>query len=523
MGRLLIRADADGRMGTGHVMRCLALARAWQSADGPRHGSQSTFLSRCPIEGLRRRIRSAGNELILLDRSHPAPSDLAATLDVLAQAKTGSQPADATWVVLDGYHFDSSYQLAVRDAGGRVVAIDDSVRLPHYHADVLLNQNAGAEQLDCACDSETSLLLGPRFALLRPEFQPWESFRRMTPGLARKVLVTLGGADPTNATLPVLGALARLSDAAAKDAVPHWEAKIVLGPANPHLDSLREKLRRTSGNVQLLTDVDDMAELMAWADVAVTAAGTTCWELARMQLPAVALVVADNQEPIARRLAEMGAVTRPEHSGQDIEERIAEALSALCHDPDRRAKQSEVGRRLVDGRGAGRVVAVMRALAGPLPVEQTQLRRAVAEDVMPLWRLKNDPTVRQTAIASSARVPLHVHIEWFRQKLSSPDTRIWVLDFQGLVVGVVRYDRTGPATAEISMAVAAAFRRRGLATRMLRETRSPACRELQVTNLHAMIRQQNIPSARVFAKAGFVETIAKSINNQPCRLFKQTI
>lgn len=509
MGPLLVRADADGRQGTGHVMRCLALARAWRDC-----GGRPAFVTCCPVERLRQRIRTAGSELVPLDRPHDDPADLSATLDVLGRLQAETAEGQGVWTVLDGYYFDSAYRRAIRAAGGRVLAVDDLVRPSHHHADLLLNPNAGAELLECACDPDTTLLLGTRYALLRPEFMRWEAWRREVPHTARRILVTFGGADPQNATAAVLQALGQID-------VPSWEAKVVLGAANPHCDWLRRQLRRLPGRIELLLDPSDMPELMAWADVAVSAAGSTCWELAWMRLPAVVLTAADNQQPIARQLSATGAAAGLGWFERPTVEEIAEAISTLCRDRDRRLCYSRLGRRLVDGGGARRVVAVMRALSGALPAGQLRLRRAAAHDLMPLWRLKNDPAVRRVSLVSSDPVPLEEHTAWFNRRLSSPDTLIWVWEFQGLVVAVIRYDRTLPGTAEISLSVAAAFRRRGLAGRLLRETAASVRRELHVDCLRAIVRRENVPSAGTFAKAGFVKVDSRPVKSRECHIFEQ--
>ena len=506
--KLLVRADADDRIGTGHVMRCLALAQAWQAA-----GGQVVFLSRCPVPKLRERIRASSAELILLDHPHPHPADLSAVLAWLDQAGSHTAPAAPSWVVLDGYHFDAEYQRAVRAAAARLLVIDDAAQLPHYHAELLLNQNLGAEQLDYACDDDTTCLLGCRYAMLRPEFHVRTSLRRETPPIARKLLVTLGGADPKNATCTVLRALARLD-------VPAWEAKVVVGSANLHAARLREQLRHIPAGAELLTEVTDMRELMAWADLAVSAAGTTCWESAVMGLPAAVLVVAENQRLLAERLSEAGVATYLGRSEDLTPEQLADALSALCHDRGRRRRQSEAGRTLVDGCGVERVVAVMHALGGKLPAEQVTLRRAVAEDLLMVWRLANHPTVRRNSL-STASIPLEEHRAWFRHKLSDPAARMWVLDFQGLVVAVIRYDRTEPGVAEVSIQVAAGLRRRGLALRLLDSTRPAACRELQIRRVRAVVRGENLPSMRAFAKAGFTQVGCRPIGNQRCHVLER--
>ncbi len=523
---LLVRADAGPQIGTGHLMRSLALAQAWRSA-----GRAATFITCCKVEGLRDRIHDAGARLVPLQRPHPDPTDLRATLAVVAEARSESKSSSAasnpTWLVLDGYHFDAAYQRALRDAGARVMVVDDLAHQRHYHADVLLNQNLGAEDLDYACDTDTVLLLGCRYALLRPEFRRFGSFRRETPKTARRLLVTLGGADPDNVTAKVIAALA-------SGDLSRLHAKVMVGSANPHLETLRDQVRHGPGNIELLTDVTDVAGPMAWADLALSAAGSTAWELAFMQVPVVLLTLAENQEPIARQMAAAGAATSLGRTENLTADTIAQQVTALCRRRNRRAAQSRAGRRLVDGRGAERVVAVCEALGDsscpPMATPEVSisevnrsaltLRPATPEDARPLWRLTNDPAVRRVALVSADRIPWGSHLRWFRRRLASPGTCIWVLDFHGLVLAQIRCNRIGAATAEISVSVAPAFRRRGLASRLVELTCSQARDRLGVARLRAIVRTENLASARTFAKAGFTLVGTHAIHGHPCHVYE---
>ena len=92
--------------------------------------------------------------------------------------------------MLDGYHFRPSYQLRVKDSGHPLLVIDDMAHLDHYYADVVLNQNIHAEQLDYSCEPYARMLLGSRYVLLRREFWPWREWQREIPQVAHKVLVT---------------------------------------------------------------------------------------------------------------------------------------------------------------------------------------------------------------------------------------------------------------------------------------------------------------------------------------------
>ena len=351
-GRLVIRADAGPAIGIGHVMRCLALARAWREA-----GGEATLVGRSPTGDLRERIRAAGIDYRPLGQTHPDPSDLAMTRDVVQAAVAEQGGAGGAWLAVDGYHFDARYYQALRETGCRVLVVDDMAHLPYYDADLILNQNLGAEELDYPSGGRTVLLRGVRYVLLRPEFQRYREVGRDVARTAKRVLVTLGGADPRNVTEQAVRALEQVE-------LPGLEAKIVAGAANPRAGRLREEIGRGRADVELLTRVDDVPWLMAWADVALSAAGSTCWELAFMGLPAAVVVAADNQVPIARRLAEEGVV---DHLGdwEDLTaERIAGRLASLCRDQARRREMSRCGRRMVDGLGAQRVVAAMRDLDG---------------------------------------------------------------------------------------------------------------------------------------------------------------
>jgi UDP-2,4-diacetamido-2,4,6-trideoxy-beta-L-altropyranose hydrolase len=510
-GTLVIRADASGSVGAGHVMRCLALAQAWQG-----RGGRTIWIGHCPIEALRRRIRAADAAFEPLEHPHPYPSDLAATRASLSRIARESDAFEIIWLVLDGMHFDPAYQEAVRPAEGRMLVIDDQAAWPQYHADVLLNQNLGAERHPYVCDDHASFLLGPRYALLRREFLPQESWRRKPVELGKdrpaRILVTLGGVDPGNATSLVLEGLQRLDVA--------WEARVVLGTANPHGKNLSAPVAKGGPLVQFLNDVHNMPEQMAWADVAVSAAGSTCWELAFMELPAAVILLADNQRAVAGPLAEAGTLVNLGPLAELTADRVAAELGVICRDAKRRFAMGETGRRLVDARGAERVVAVMSALDDPLPDDQLQLRLATSDDLLPLWRLANDAAVRQFSLSPDP-ITLEEHSAWFQAKLAREETAIWVFDFHGLILATVRYDRVDPQTAEVSLSVAPAFRRRGLGTKLLQRNLRLIRDRLGVKRLRAVVRQENVPSARIFVKTGFRQVDVAQVKGHACQVFER--
>jgi UDP-2,4-diacetamido-2,4,6-trideoxy-beta-L-altropyranose hydrolase len=332
---LLIRADAAPEIGAGHVMRCLALAQAWKG-----RGGEAVFIGRCEAPALRARLAREGFRLLPVPATHPDPADLAATL--AAVRDTG-----ASWVVLDGYGFDAGFQRGVRESGAKVLVLDDYRHLPEYHADLVLNQNIGAEDFDYGLGRDGQALLGCRYAMLRTEFlRAGEGGREPANGPLR-VLVTLGGADAGNVTGTVLDALAGFCS---RD----FRVRAVAGPANPNVDRLREQAAAL-GDFGAIVEGADMPAEMAHADFAVTAAGSTCWELLYLGVPLACLVLADNQAGIAAGLDRAGAAVSLGRAGEISAEGIAARVAPLLRDPAQRAEMVRRGRELVDGRGARRV------------------------------------------------------------------------------------------------------------------------------------------------------------------------
>ena len=497
---VLIRADASAKIGTGHLMRCLALAQGWRA-----QGGQGTFITACESGGLLQLLSDEGFRAITLERSYPDPADWEITSQALAAH------SDA-WVVLDGYHFDPAYQRQIKEAGHRLLVIDDTAHLDHYYADMVLNQNINAERLHYSCDPNTHLLLGTRYVLLRSEFLTWRGWQREIPQVARKVLVTLGGSDPDNQTLKVIQALQQVN-------VDGLEAMVVLGASNPHFCELQSAVRNSQFAIRFVQNVTNMPELMAWADIAVSAGGSTCWEMAFMGLPTAILELAENQRGVAEGLDSRGVALNLGWYAEVSELNLTKALKTLMPNPARRKAMSEEGQRLVDGTGTDYVVSSMDKLAqsGPL-TDHLRVRSACFQDAELLWRWANDPSVRANSFHPEA-IPLDEHIEWYKEKLTSSDTRIWILELDQVPVAQVRYDRVDTDTAEIDFSVVPDYRGRGLGTRALVLTSGMAYKNLGVKSLKGVVFSANEASVRAFAKADFECVGQKQVSDKLCNIF----
>ncbi len=342
---LLIRADAGFTIGTGHVMRMIALAQAWRDFGGTAVFACSEIT--CSLET---RLTDEGFLLEKIDATAGSQEDLTATQALLSKYSGDARAI----VVLDGYKFDSAFQLGVKRSGSRVLVLDDYGHCDFYHADWILNQNAAANEQPYAQRAPNSqLLLGTKFCLLRREFMRHRGWKRETSRDARRVLVTLGGSDPLNVTHKVIEALRLLP----------LHLKVVLGGNSPHISAIQQLTDKPAGKqaqIELVVNAGDMPALMMWADLAIAAGGSTVWEMAFLGLPAIFLLLAENQSANCNAVEDIGfgMVFRPRCGTADLTE-LATLVTDIRSEPERRHQLSVKCRQTVDGLGPQRVTKLL--------------------------------------------------------------------------------------------------------------------------------------------------------------------
>jgi len=479
---LLVRTDASVAIGTGHVMRCLALAQAWQQA-----GGSVVFAMAEATPSLEARLRISRIKVTRLSVTAGSAEDAART-----SAAARAEKAD--WVVVDGYQFDSAYQAALRADGLKVLFIDDNGEAAPYSADLILNQNAHAsEAMYCNREKHVRLLLGSRYILLRREFGFWRTRTFEIAPRARRVLITMGGSDPDNVTEQILRML--LPE-------PDLEVTVVVGGSNPHLVDLEQLVEHADHHVRLLKDVSDMPALMVWADLAVAGAGTTSWEMCMMGLPAALCVLAPNQEKIASELARLGSAVDLGYTNKVPVARTEATLRDLLRSQSRRVQMSTRGREIIDGRGTERVVSFIWG--------EPTLRRTVESDCRAFWEWANDPAARAASIPKEP-IPWERYMEWFRARLTDPQTVLYTaIGRGGSPLGMVRYQMDG-MHAILSINLGAQFRGKGFGRRLLFLATEELFRTSSVMTIDAFVRLSNEPSVRLFEGAGFrslgIETV----------------
>ena len=338
---LLIRADASSEIGVGHVMRCLALAQCWQTM-----GGRAIFAMADGAGELEQQLLSQDFEVVRINGEPGSREDATQTLQWHKKLET-------EWLLLDGFHFSEEYCSTVGSGAGFLLLMDDDGMRSSYRCDLVLNVNPQAsESMYPVREERTRLLLGLRYALLRREFLERAGARAEVPGTAGRVLITFGGADPHNVTLLVLQALQQVDD------LP-LEITVLAGASNPHRQSLEEAVKRSVHPAHFVWNSKNMPELMSQCDLAITAGGATCYELALMKTPMFLITMAANHERTVEAYGRLGAAISAGWFHSLAIEHLAASLRHVIADARVRESMQQNASRLVDGLGARRVVDTM--------------------------------------------------------------------------------------------------------------------------------------------------------------------
>jgi len=515
MTSVLIRCDASLKIGSGHVMRCRNLARALRA-----RGAEVVFACRRQpgdwIESLAEEFRvlslpgslqpeaGSADGASLTGRALYATwlgcSEAQDAADCLAALAAASLDPP-TWLVVDHYGLSVAWQRLMQAglAQPAVLVIDDLADR-HHLSTVLIDANrldstAADPYRDLAPDA-CRTLLGPPYALLDPlypQLQPLLPVRRQL----SRLLLFFGWVDLANHTAVALEALNH-------PRLRHLAVDVVLGPGAPHLADLEARVQRRP-HTSLHVGLPSLAGLMARADLAIGAAGTTSWERACLALPALVVPVAENQNQGATALEASGVARCVDLKAvDDPVQALQRAVLELLDAPAALQAMSAACLQLGDGQGLARVVTV---LMGPVP--GLRLRPVQAADLWLYHWWANDPQVRRQSF-NCEPIPPEQHRRWFGERLASPLALMRILeDGHGLPLGQIRLEReTADAPrAMISFSLDRIARGRGLAAPLLQLglAELARCWGGPVLEAYGEVRADNPASCRAFVRAGFHE------------------
>jgi len=492
----ILRFDASAQIGGGHAMRCRALAGAlaeqgWDCRMAVRRETLD-FLAASEL----------GDAIVLECAVADEPAAIA-----------GALAARADLCVIDHYARDAAYESSCRSAAARIMAIDDLAQVAH-DCDYLLNQNPGAPVhayaglVPAAC----VLMVDPGLALLRPSFAKLRAERAQRPlQPVRRIFVSMGAVDRDALGLRLATALAERLPDVTFDVAPCGDGA---DGSVPH-----PRVRRHGF-------VDGLAELMAAADFAVGAGGTTALERCALGLASAIVIVAENQRPGSLALQQAGAARVVADADRLDVASAASSIADLVRDEARLADMRTAARSVCAGGGAQIVAGLLSqkpfrfalndALARPaaqraMDNAQLQLRFVQPTEVELLFAWQSDPATRRFSRAKHCPTPAE-HRAWVRRYFADPTRGLLIVEAGGKAVGSLRLDWLADGTgAEVSIVVAPERRGTGLGQRMLRLLLDIGFDFPVVGH----VEPENAPSRAIFLKAGFRQTADQLFTSMP--------
>ncbi len=342
---VVFRTDSSHNIGTGHVMRCLSLADATR-----RNDTNISFVCREGLGNLISYIENRGYEVHLLPGEIDIEKDRRLTKNILS--KNESKP---DWLIIDHYDIGIQWESAMYGLVNKIMVIDDLANRKHV-CDLLLDQNysKNEDRYSGLVSGNCIKLLGPKYSILRPQFQKVRNNLRKRDGGVNRILVFMGGADPKNVTSKALRAIRMLdrSDIA---------VDVVIGNLNPFHEEIKNLISKIPNTI-CHHNVENMADLMLSADLCIGAGGTTTWERCCVGLPTMTIILAENQKSISENLDKKGALINLGWCHNVTENNIKEVIEGLFDNPRKMVSMSDKSRRLVDGEGVNRVCDAMTSI-----------------------------------------------------------------------------------------------------------------------------------------------------------------
>ena len=399
--------------------------------------------------------------------------------------------APIDWLMVDHYALDERWEGYLRPYVKKIMVIDDLADRTH-DCDLLLDQNF-YENLESRYDGLVppicKKLLGPKYALLRPEFREARKNLRKRDGHVKRIMIFFGGSDPTNETSKALETIRMLNR-------PDIAVDVVVGAFNPY----RKVIEQVASDLPDCTchfEVEDMAALMTGADLAVGAGGTTVWERCALALPGLVVSVAGNQEKTVSDMAKSGYLLFLGRSEEVSVDSLYHALEIALQSPWLLISFARKTWSLVNDRGADRIAQEV------MPLDIT-LRMATMDDCEAIYKWRNAEETRRH-IFNSGSISLDEHHSWLMESLKNPNRQILIADLYGRSAGVLRYD-IDKRLAVISIYTVPGIKGHGIGTQIIRTGSNWLRRHFpDVHKIQAKVLPENVVSKKAFVNAGYTE------------------
>lgn len=496
---IIIRTDASSYIGSGHVMRCLVLARGLKE-----QGHNVSFASRQQQGDLIDFTKNKGFKVyhVKQPKQWLVPKndcDYSAWLQVSwrEDAQSFIQCVERIdLVIVDHYGINKEWEEYVQKRlNCKLFVIDDLIR--SHNADLILDQTLLRKETDYYLSPpNTQVLAGCEFSLVAPIFATYKDrvCNNVQSNLTSKILLSMGGVDQPNATYKVLQALKSSS------AFP-CQVTVLLKSNAPHYQAVKRFSQKNKDWVTHIDFVDNMAQLMTNHTIAIGAPGSTSWERACLGIPSIIIPLADNQKDISQSLVQAHAAIKV--ALEDIPNELTAAIGELNKNW---AKFHKASKSLCDGLGLIRVVTQIEKQFNNFG-QIINFRRAKPTDIEKVYQWQSHPKTRQFAL--NPEVPSwKEHKQWMSTKLKIRCDYFYIIELlsEQLAVGVIRLDKTQKNDYLISVFVSPTFHGLGIAKQALKkiDTCHPSI------NIHATVLPENLASQKLFVSANYQRVSANT-------------
>ena len=463
-------ADASPSIGGGHVMRCLTLADQLRD-----DGWDTSFCCSPETRGTIPLLENSGHRLFEGPICENGATD---------------------WLVIDHYGLDIEFEKSCRSHAKQIMVIDDLPTRMH-ECDILIDQNLGRvpEDYRGLVPSTAIVATGTAYALLRPQFAQARAggvTQNYSPTTPLRLLITMGLTDPNNATEFILDALKESSSKITVD--------IVLGSNAPYLKNICTRASNLPFIAAVHTDVTNMAELLAKTDLVIGSAGSGSWERCCLGIPALVVILAENQFQVANALDKQNIAINLGLLENSSPKEIAQIIHRFIQSPEQLKSFARNAARICDGLGAGRVSLLLKPELAK-DGKPVQLRPAREDDANTLLTWQSLPETRR--YSRNPNTPtLDEHCAWYASKLSDTNVHFHFIEHHGEPAGILRLEKTKNSSDsfEVNILVSPEKYRLGIAQAAL----------LAASRLHtsmtmvADVLPDNAASHALFKKAGFL-------------------
>jgi UDP-2,4-diacetamido-2,4,6-trideoxy-beta-L-altropyranose hydrolase len=461
---VLFRSDGNSNIGYGHTMRMLALAEMI-----------ATDFDICFI--IKDTTQWLINEIIKQYSILQIPSNL--TLDNEASFIEEFKSDLSVLIILDGYYFDTSYQLSVRGKSNlKIVSIDDFQPF-RYISDIVINHAGLLTEFQFDKESYTKLLLGPQYALLRKEFNEIARTKGRVISKIQTAFICLGGTDP-DLYYQIVNKLIEK------------HICYILVVVNDILKFEDLKGISTSVKIEVYSNLSvyEMIKLMQQSDLAILPASTLCYEYCSVTGGLYVIQTSENQKWVFNFITQSGC-------GFSYNE--FDASVGTSDLKDNINQQVIVQREFFNGRNEAnlRKAIFLSALR-----EKIQLCKATHEDLKLYFNWANDTETRQNSFCNEP-ITLETHTIWYNKKIKDPHSALYILWASNVPLGNIRFDIKNGA-AILSYSISKEFRNRGLGSKILEEgIRKIKIDHSDISVINGYIHQKNLASIKSFLKIGF--------------------